>query len=243
MLLGSAAASSVDWAALAPRVPRLYYALQLLNAAPIAAQADAMTTAASALLPSDATEEVVARLCALLVSRASFLPKAASNAEAAKLVNDAYLTQLAICAEAEARMRMRMRLAQPATHHSARLTQLGVFVGGGRAVPHASRILPHPLACMHREIAHPAPSSRMHAPRAHGVACPHSQLAPISAIVGGMIASEVIKIISGKERPINNALFFDGATSDGLCQRLGPSFDLGPRGVHKGEFTVLRTAA
>ena len=36
------------------------------------------------------------------------------------------------------------------------------------------------------------------------------------AIVGGVVASEVIKIISGKGAPINNAFFFDALqTSEG----------------------------
>ena len=64
------------------------------------------------------------------------------------------------------------------------------------------------------------------------------ELAPVCAILGGMVASEVIKIISGKERPINNAFFFDGVTSDGICLRLGPSFEC-PGGVDKGEFKAV----
>ena len=56
---------------------------------------------------------------------------------------------------------------------------------------------------------------------------------------GGVVASEVIKVISGKERPINNAFFYDGALSDGLVQRLGPSFDA-PWGVDKGDFKPVR---
>ncbi len=48
----------------------------------------------------------------------------------------------------------------------------------------------------------------------------------------------MIKIISGKERPLNNAFFFDGKSGDGLVQRLGPSFDC-PWGVDKGSFTPI----
>ena len=58
----------------------------------------------------------------------------------------------------------------------------------------------------------------------------------------GMVASEVIKVISGKERPINNALFFEGLTSDGLVQRLGPSFDC-TWGLDKGAFKEVAEAA
>ena len=57
-----------------------------------------------------------------------------------------------------------------------------------------------------------------------------------------MVASEVIKVISGKERPINNAFFFDGATGDGMVQRLGPSFEC-PWGVDKGAFTRVEPPA
>ena len=43
-----------------------------------------------------------------------------------------------------------------------------------------------------------------------------AELAPVCAIVGGVVASEVIKIISGKGAPINNAFFFDALqTSEG----------------------------
>jgi len=64
------------------------------------------------------------------------------------------------------------------------------------------------------------------------------ELAPVCAVLGGMIASEVVKIIGGKERPIHNALFFDGVSADGVVQRLGPSFDC-PWGLDKGEFKAL----
>ena len=43
------------------------------------------------------------------------------------------------------------------------------------------------------------------------------------AVVGGIVAADVIKIISGKEPPINNAFFYDGATGEGVVQRLGPT--------------------
>ena len=61
------------------------------------------------------------------------------------------------------------------------------------------------------------------------------ELAPICAVVGGVIASEVIKIISGNEKPINNAFFFDAKTSDGVTVRLGPSFEC-PWGADNGQF-------
>lgn len=47
------------------------------------------------------------------------------------------------------------------------------------------------------------------------------------AIVGGVVASEVIKVISGKGAPINNAFFFDALqTSEGApsgSHRMSPA--------------------
>uniref|UniRef100_A0A7S3B1H5 THIF-type NAD/FAD binding fold domain-containing protein n=1 Tax=Haptolina ericina TaxID=156174 RepID=A0A7S3B1H5_9EUKA len=60
-----------------------------------------------------------------------------------------------------------------------------------------------------------------------------AELSPICAVVGGIVAAEVIKIISGKEAPINNAFFFDGASGDGVVQRVGPSFNT-PWGMDSG---------
>ena len=58
-------------------------------------------------------------------------------------------------------------------------------------------------------------------------------MAPICAVVGGIVSADVIKIISGKELPINNSFFFDGVSGEGVVQRLGPSFAL-PWGVDRG---------
>ena len=55
-------------------------------------------------------------------------------------------------------------------------------------------------------------------------------------------AAEVIKVMSKKERPVNNALFLDGAAADGIVQRLGPSFDC-PWGLDKGAFTEVGQGA
>ena len=66
-----------------------------------------------------------------------------------------------------------------------------------------------------------------------------AEMAPVCAVVGGVVASEVIKIISGKGAPINNAFFFDALdTSEGIVQRLGPSFSC-PWGVDEGKATKL----
>jgi len=167
-----AAASRVEWASLTNRVPRLYYALQLLLAEatqPVAVgngKDAAAVSMAELQIPSDAPAETVALLRALHAHRTRLLGSAGSNAEAAKvLVSNAYLADVATAASAE--------------------------------------------------------------------------LSPVSAIVGGMVASEVIKVISGKETPINNAFFFNGETSDGIVQRLGPSFEC-PWGVDKGNWCAAR---
>ena len=66
-----------------------------------------------------------------------------------------------------------------------------------------------------------------------------AEMAPVCAVVGGVVASEVIKIISGKGAPINNAFFFDALdTSEGIVQRLGPSFSC-PWGVDAGKPVAL----
>eukprot|EP00316_Scyphosphaera_apsteinii_P020487 CAMPEP_0119314624 /NCGR_PEP_ID=MMETSP1333-20130426/33409_1 /TAXON_ID=418940 /ORGANISM="Scyphosphaera apsteinii, Strain RCC1455" /LENGTH=372 /DNA_ID=CAMNT_0007319773 /DNA_START=20 /DNA_END=1135 /DNA_ORIENTATION=+ len=49
----------------------------------------------------------------------------------------------------------------------------------------------------------------------------------VCAIMGGMVASEVVKIISGQEAPINNVFLFDATTDSGgagVVVRMGPSF-------------------
>ena len=39
-----------------------------------------------------------------------------------------------------------------------------------------------------------------------------AQVAPVCAVLGGMVGNEVIKIISGKGEPANNTLLFDGGS-------------------------------
>lgn len=46
-------------------------------------------------------------------------------------------------------------------------------------------------------------------------------IGPVCAIVGGILAAEVIKAISQKDAPHNNFFFYDGATSDGKIARIG----------------------
>jgi molybdopterin/thiamine biosynthesis adenylyltransferase len=154
-------AAAVDWAALTNRVPRLYYAMQLLlqlKESP-SSGGEVADKEIQALLSADAPAKAVELLRGLLGRRAAMLDK--TPAAAATLLTPQYMAQVA------------------------------------------------------ESVGH--------------------ELAPVCAIVGGMVASEVIKIISGKERPINNVFFFDGSTSDGIFQRLGPSFDC-PWGLDKGGF-------
>ena len=165
------AASEVEWAALGPRVPPLYFALQLLPSAVRSggateaspADADAYASEAATLLP-DAPVASVKRLQTMLARRAAKLPQ-----------------------------------------------------GGPPAL--ANRVTSQYLARVAQAVG--------------------TELAPVCAIVGGMVASEVVKIISGKERPINNVLFFDGASSDGIVQRLGPSFDCS-WGLDRGDFKPVK---
>ena len=162
------AAASVEWAALTPRVPRLYYALQLLLAeASEPATGSGDDAAAAALLPKTAATATVKRLTALLHHRSRFLAPAKFAAAASSLITDEYLAHVAQSVGAE--------------------------------------------------------------------------LSPVAAIVGGMVAAEAIKVISGKDRPINNVFFFDGESGDGITQRLGPSFDC-PGGLDKGDFKRLSDA-
>eukprot|EP00962_Isochrysis_galbana_P002429 scaffold644_cov126-Isochrysis_galbana.AAC.9 len=67
--------------------------------------------------------------------------------------------------------------------------------------------------------ANRAGGSEVRDPCAHGAAQvgknASTELAPVCAIMGGMVAAEVIKIISGKDAPINNLFLFDAATTSG----------------------------
>ena len=60
-----------------------------------------------------------------------------------------------------------------------------------------------------------------------------AELAPVCAVVGGMVAAEVVKIISGKEEPINNSFFYEALEGNGVVKRLGPSTRC-PWGVDRG---------
>lgn len=45
-------------------------------------------------------------------------------------------------------------------------------------------------------------------------------LSPVAAIVGGVVAQEIIKILSGKDEPLGNCFFFNGMESRGIIENL-----------------------
>ena len=45
-----------------------------------------------------------------------------------------------------------------------------------------------------------------------------SELAAVAAIVGGVLAGEVIKAVSGKDAPLRNIFLFDGHESNGVVE-------------------------
>lgn len=47
------------------------------------------------------------------------------------------------------------------------------------------------------------------------------QVVPVCAVLGGVIAQEVIKAVSHKEVPINNVFLFDPVTYDGKEETVG----------------------
>ena len=46
---------------------------------------------------------------------------------------------------------------------------------------------------------------------------------PVNAIVGGVMAQEVIKAVSGKDTPHNNFFFYDGVSTTGMVQKINPA--------------------
>ena len=47
-------------------------------------------------------------------------------------------------------------------------------------------------------------------------------LSPVAAIVGGIVAQEIIKVLSGKDEPLGNTFVFDGHQSRGMIEKLMP---------------------
>ncbi len=51
-----------------------------------------------------------------------------------------------------------------------------------------------------------------------------SELAPVTAFLGGQLAQEAINVLGQREQPIQNFLFFDGEESKGPVYALHPVF-------------------
>jgi len=47
-----------------------------------------------------------------------------------------------------------------------------------------------------------------------------AEIAPTTAILGGFVAQEIIKVLSGKDLPINNYFVFDGMAGVGSVETL-----------------------
>lgn len=51
--------------------------------------------------------------------------------------------------------------------------------------------------------------------------CCFSELAPVCAVVGGVISQEIVKVLSHRDPPHNNFFFFNGMKSNGIVECLG----------------------
>ncbi|KAM6111625.1 SUMO-activating enzyme subunit 1, partial [Phoenicopterus ruber ruber] len=49
-----------------------------------------------------------------------------------------------------------------------------------------------------------------------------SEMAPVCAVVGGVLGQEVVKALSQRDPPHNNFFFFDGIKGNGIVECLGP---------------------
>ena len=52
-----------------------------------------------------------------------------------------------------------------------------------------------------------------------------SEIAPVTAFLGGQLAQDVINVLGGREQPIQNFLLFDGDTAKGPIYALHPIFE------------------
>ncbi|KYO32883.1 hypothetical protein Y1Q_0014623 [Alligator mississippiensis] len=50
-----------------------------------------------------------------------------------------------------------------------------------------------------------------------------SEMAPVCAVVGGVLGQEIVKALSQRDPPLNNFFFFDGIKGNGVVECLGPS--------------------
>lgn len=48
----------------------------------------------------------------------------------------------------------------------------------------------------------------------------HSELAPVSAVVGGVLAQDILNVLAQKEQPIQNFFIFNGESSEGIIYNL-----------------------
>ncbi|KAF2004523.1 hypothetical protein P154DRAFT_519390 [Amniculicola lignicola CBS 123094] len=55
-----------------------------------------------------------------------------------------------------------------------------------------------------------------------------SELAPVTAFLGGQLAQDVINVLGMREQPIQNLMLFDGETSEGPIYALHPIFETVP---------------
>jgi ubiquitin-like 1-activating enzyme E1 A len=49
------------------------------------------------------------------------------------------------------------------------------------------------------------------------------ELSPVCAVVGGMLAQDILKALAAREPPIANFFAFDGSTGGGTVCRMGMS--------------------
>ena len=49
--------------------------------------------------------------------------------------------------------------------------------------------------------------------------CAGAELAPINAVIGGVLANEVLKLVSHKGEPFNNFFFFTLSDGAGVVER------------------------
>ncbi|CAO3628035.1 unnamed protein product [Cunninghamella echinulata] len=54
----------------------------------------------------------------------------------------------------------------------------------------------------------------------NGLSLYQTELVPISAIVGGVLAQEIIKVLSAKELPVQNWFYYNGYDGTGLIHQL-----------------------
>jgi ubiquitin-like 1-activating enzyme E1 A len=48
-----------------------------------------------------------------------------------------------------------------------------------------------------------------------------TELSPVCALVGGIVAQEIIKLVSGNDAPLQNIFLYNGLDGDGIVEFLG----------------------